>query len=283
MNRRVRAFNIAVQPLRLLGGEPDRLLFVRLRACIPDARRASEMFEPPSRTRWPMIRRRVLSLAAALLLVAGPAFADRHAAKGPPRHHPMEGVQIGDPALGKQLFRTKGCVTCHAVRGLGGGVGPDLGNLQHTHNIYQMAAVMWNHATQMQQVMDEKRFKRPEFKGDQMAHLLAYLHSLEVLGDVERGRTVFQQKGCARCHAIGGEGGKLGPALAPTSHPHPPIELAGVMWNHSPTMSAMMSALKMSRPVFEGTEMADLLAYLGIVQRQGRAEAPAHRPQKPGH
>lgn len=230
-----------------------------------------------------MIGQGVLSLAAALLLVAGPALAARHSANGPPRHHPMDGVQIGDPVLGKKLFQTKRCATCHAIKGAGASVGPDLGKLRHTHNIYQMAAVMWNHATQMQQVMEEKDVKRPEFKGDEMAHLLAYLHSLEVVGDVERGRAVFQQKGCARCHAINGEGGKFGPVLAPTSHPHPPIELAGMMWNHSPTMSAMMSALEIPRPVFEGTEMADLLAYLEIVQRQGGAAVSTHRPARHGH
>lgn len=231
-----------------------------------------------------MIRQRVLSLAAVLLLVAVPAFAARHAANGRElRHHPMEAAQIGDPALGKQLFRTKRCVTCHAIKGAGASVGPDLGKLQHTHNVYQMAAIMWNHSTRMREVMEATGIRRPEFKGDEMAHLLAYLHSLEVVGDVERGSAVFQQKGCNRCHAINGDGGKFGPALAPTSHPHPPIELAGMMWNHSPTMSAMMSALKIPRPVFEGTEMADLLAYLNVVQRQGRAEASTHPAAQHGH
>lgn len=231
-----------------------------------------------------MIRQRALSLAAALLLVAGPAFAARHGANGrEPGHHPMKGAQVGDPAVGKRLFQTKRCVNCHAIKDAGASVGPDLGKLRHTHNIYQMAAVMWNHATQMQRVMEEKGVKRPDFKGDEMTHLLAYLHSLEVVGDVERGRAVFQQKGCSKCHAINGEGGKFGPALAPTSHPHPPIELVGMMWNHSPTMSAMMSALKVPRPVFEGNEMADLLAYLNFVQGPGGAAVPTHRPAEHGH
>lgn len=125
---------------------------------------------------------------------------------------------------------------------------------------------MWNHAPHEQQAMEEKGIKRPEFKGDEMAHLLAYLHSLEVAGDPDRGKQLFASKGCFRCHAIQGEGGKIGPDLGRTTHPHPPIELVGMMWNHSPTMTAIMKAMGIERPTFEGNEMADLLAYLQRVQ-----------------
>ena len=139
------------------------------------------------------------------------------------------------------------------------------------------APVAWNHSTEMGTVMEAKRVKRPEFKGDEFAHLLAYLHNLSVVGDPERGRDVFEQKGCVKCHAIRGAGGKFGPELAGTTHPHPPIELAGMMWNHSPTMTAMMGALGIARPVFEGTEMADLLAYLNAAQRESTTGPTAKR------
>lgn len=226
------------------------------------------------------ILRKAFTLLGMLLLLAGlPAEAQQKAParKTPP--HRMEGMQVGNPAVGKQLFQKKGCINCHAIKGEGGAVGPDLGRIQHTHNIYQMASIMWNHSTQMRQVMEERGIKRPEFHGDEMAHLLAYLHSLEVAGDSKQGRFVFERKGCVKCHAINGEGGKIGPELAQTHHPHPPIELAGMMWNHSPAMTAMMGALGIPRPVFEGNEMADLLAYLDSVQRQtarGRAPASPH-------
>lgn len=219
------------------------------------------------------------ALAGLLVLLPGPpARARQH--EHP--HHRVEQVQVGNPVAGQQLFRAKGCVKCHAIRGEGGQVGPDLGRIQHTHNVYQMAAIMWNHAAQMTEVMAAQGIKRPEFKGDEMAHLLAYLHSLEVVGDPGRGRAVFVEKGCIKCHAIKGEGGKVGPELARTSHPHPPIELVGMMWNHSPTMSAMMGALGIPRPVFEENEMADLLAYLNAVQREA-AKGPPPPPAGHGH
>lgn len=221
------------------------------------------------------------ALAGLFVLVATlPPEAQQKAPSRSPSPHRMGSARVGNPAVGKQLFQRRGCVNCHAIKGEGGTVGPDLGKIQHTHNIYQMAASMWNHATQMTQVMEEKGIKRPEFRGDEMAHLLAYLHSLEVVGDPERGKAVFEQKGCVRCHAIQGEGGKIGPELARTSHPHPPIELAGMMWNHSPTMTAMMGALGIPRPTFEGNEMADLLAYLDAVQRRA---VRGHTPAAPRH
>jgi len=190
--------------------------------------------------------------------------------------HPMREAQVGDPAVGKQLFQKKGCINCHAIKGEGGTVGPDLGKIQHTHNIYQMASIMWNHSVQERKAMEEMGIRRPEFKGDEFAHLLAYIHSLEVVGNPEKGKLVFERKGCVRCHAIHGEGGKIGPELAQTSHPHPPIELVGMMWNHSPTMTALMQAMGIPRPTFQGNEMADLLAYLSAVQREAaRGHAPA--------
>lgn len=220
-----------------------------------------------------MVGRKGLALGGVMILLASlSAEAQGPTREGRPGHHPKDTVQVGNPLVGRQVFRVKGCVNCHAIKGEGGDVGPDLGRLRHTHNVYQMAAIMWNHSTQMRQAMEARGIKRPEFKGDEMAHLLAYLHSLEVVGDAERGRAVFVQKGCVRCHAIAGEGGKVGPDLARTTHPHPPIELAGMMWNHSPTMTAMMGALGIPRPVFEDNEMADLLAYLDAAQREAAAE-----------
>jgi cytochrome c2 len=226
---------------------------------------------------------KAVALPGVLLLVSAlPVGAQQKAPARTPPARRAEQVQVGNPVIGKQLFQKKGCVNCHAIKGEGGQIGPDLGRIQHTHNIYQMASIMWNHSTQMREAMEAKGIKRPEFKGDEFAHILAYLHSLEVVGDPEKGKVVFERKGCARCHAINGEGGKIGPELARTTHPHPPIELAGMMWNHSPTMTAMMGALGIPRPVFEGNEMADLLAYLGAVQRQS-ARGAGHPMQHHGH
>lgn len=186
-------------------------------------------------------------------------------------HHGMEEHGMadigGDPAIGARLFREKTCIKCHAIRGIGGDVGPDLGRLAHNHTNIRMAAILWNHAPIMARVMEERKIPRPTFQGPEMAHLIAYLHSIEVLGDPTEGKWVFERKRCSVCHAVGGVGGKIGPDLA-TGHPHPPAELVGQLWNHAVTMEAMMRAQGLPWPVFEDGEMADLLAYVVAVQQE---------------
>ena len=55
----------------------------------------------------------------------------------------------------------------------------------------------------------------------------------------QRGR-VFVQVNCAKCHAVQGRGGKVGPDLARTTRPHSFYELASAMWDHLPRMTARM-------------------------------------------
>lgn len=186
----------------------------------------------------------------------------------------MKGMTlIGDPAIGKRIFSEKGCIRCHSIKGSGGKVGPDLAQLMRSHNAVRMAAILWNHALPMAKKMEELGIQRPTFKGDEMAHLIAYLHSLEVLGNPEEGARVFERKQCIKCHAIGGVGGKIGPDLA-KAHPHPPDELVGLMWNHAITMWTMMKALDIPWSVFEVGEMADLLSYILKVQKEkGKEDA----------
>lgn len=182
------------------------------------------------------------------------------------KEHAMVGMG-GNPAIGATLFRVKGCSNCHSIKGVGGKIGPDLGMLRHNHTNVRMAAILWNHAPLMTKVMTELKVQRPLFKGAEMAHLIAYLHSLEVLGNPTNGKRVFERKRCVACHAVEGIGGNIGPDLA-KSHPHPPMELMGQLWNHAATMEALMKAQGIPWPVFEEGEMADLLAYIVSVQRE---------------
>jgi hypothetical protein len=59
-------------------------------------------------------------------------------------------VLWGDPQKGRKVYADHGCANCHAVRGVGGTLGPDLGRPPLYHKtVTQMAGVMWNHAPQM--------------------------------------------------------------------------------------------------------------------------------------
>jgi cytochrome c2 len=76
------------------------------------------------------------------------------------------------------------------------------------------------------------------------------------------GARVFEQKGCARCHAIGERGPRIGPDLGRVVFFGDVLDLAGAFWNHAPVMTQKMAALKIGRPVLASGEAADLVAFL---------------------
>ena len=62
-------------------------------------------------------------------------------------------VSPGDPNDGKLVFNQKGCIKCHAVRERGGEIGPALDDMDLSESVNDIAAMMWNHADEMQQAM----------------------------------------------------------------------------------------------------------------------------------
>ena len=64
-------------------------------------------------------------------------------------------------AAGSRVFGAKGCVKCHAVKGLGGSEGPDLGRTPKLRTFYDLAADMWNHGPAMVERMLELDIRRP--------------------------------------------------------------------------------------------------------------------------
>lgn len=182
----------------------------------------------------------------------------------------------GDAAAGRELFRSKGCIECHAVRGQGGVVGPDLAGVSGVDTPIEWAQVLWNHAPNM-----EKNFVRvgvswPRFEKHEMADLLAYIRQISggvrtehklLPADPKHGEELFRDKGCSRCHALQGQGGHVGPDLsAGRQSPMSIVGFAGEMWNHSPSMYREMSARGVNRPQFSGQDMADLMAFFNTLR-----------------
>ncbi len=175
-------------------------------------------------------------------------------------------VPAGQDALaGSRVFGLKGCVTCHAVKGAGGKIGPDLGRLERPHSFYDLASAMWNHLPRMAARMQALKIVRPRLDADDAANLIAFLYTLnyfEPAGDVAAGRTLFTRKRCVVCHQVEGVGGVVGPNLDFLRQVGSPIFVATAMWNHGPQMIELMRARGVVRPSFTGAELRDLLAYL---------------------
>ena len=197
-----------------------------------------------------------LILLSGLGLAVSPAFAS---------HESLSVLLPADPLEGSRLFTGKGCIRCHSVHGAGGTRGPDLGRRILNRPLLEIAGVMWNHSPAMEQVFQEKRVPRPRFEPGEMASLLSFLYylgSLDPPGNAATGARVFSQKGCETCHSLGGKGGSVGPKLDKYSRYTSPLFLTAALWDHGKRMAETMERLKVPRPTFQGTDIADLLAYI---------------------
>lgn len=206
----------------------------------------------------------MVTATAVCALVLLTALGAAHAQQPPPTP-----TQPFAPAWGLlagwDVFNGKGCGTCHALRGAGGGVGPDLGRIATGKSFFELGAAMWNHLPKMGARMRELRIERPTLTPRETADLIAFLFTAQYfdeLGDAKAGEKLFASKGCVQCHAIGGKGPKVGPDLGRVGHHVSLTAFAARMWNHGPAMWAKMKERGIEPPKLAGQDMADILAYL---------------------
>ena len=223
------------------------------------------------------------TLVVGLILFAGVGTATevRPAFGG---HESLSVLLPGNPLEGSRLFTGKGCLRCHAVHGVGGTTGPDLGRGILNRPLLEIAGVMWNHSPGMEHVFQEKRVARPRFEAQEMASLLAflyYLSSLDPPGDAAVGARLFRQKGCQTCHSLGGKGGSEGPELDKYSRYASPLYLTAALWNHGKVMAETMQEKRVPRPTFEGNDIPNLLAYIRSAGRgTERVYVPPGSPKR---
>jgi mono/diheme cytochrome c family protein len=209
---------------------------------------------------------RFLSVGTALL-VAGPGLA---------QDEPSVAQRA---AAGARVFGAQGCAGCHAVDGIGGGVGPDLARVAEPPTLSGITAAMWNHLPRMAARMREQGTPAPTLAPWDAADLIAFLFAIRYYsppGDAQVGAALFTDKGCIRCHQVDGAGGVIGPPLDGVGGGAPPIEIATALWNHAPAMHREMRARKIPRPTLSGGELGHLRAYLGDSATGGIADVVMH-------
>src|ERR1017187_6038967 len=112
----------------------------------------------------------------------------------------------GDSARGAKLFQSQQCVRCHAVNGVGGKVGIDLGrSVGRNYTPAQLASTMWNHAPVMWGAMNASGIQPPQLTPTDAADLFAFFYSARLfdrLGHVGRGRQAFASRQCGTCQGI---------------------------------------------------------------------------------
>jgi cytochrome c2 len=195
----------------------------------------------------------------------------------------------GNPGKGQEVFADKNCSKCHSLQREADfeKVGPSLRGYAKLSPI-QIAQAMWNHGPAMAEEFHQLGLSQPKFTNDEMANLLAYLQRAAALADAEpvyvqpgspnRGRTLFEQKGCARCHAIRGVGGLPDvPDLGKRREElvRSVTEVAGFMWNHGVAMWDRMRERQVPAVKFEKNEMADIISYLYFINYFDKPGDPA--------
>jgi len=173
-------------------------------------------------------------------------------------------LPLGNAKNGAELFRNKGCIRCHAVRGEGGNIGPDLGVSRSGDVVSQLAGAMWNHGPEMWQAMAATQSSFPELTSTEMSDLITYLHFssfADPAGDPKVGQRLFEEKGCGTCHGLVPEDDSLGLPVAEMEFRTAPDVIAA-MWNHTLEMEQAAEAAEIAWPQFRPGEMEHLVAFI---------------------
>lgn len=90
-------------------------------------------------------------------------------------------VPTMDPARGRQLFASKGCVVCHSVNGVGGEDAPplDASTMALPMNPFEFAARMWRGAEAMVAMQREELGEPISLTGAELADIIAFVHDAE--------------------------------------------------------------------------------------------------------
>lgn len=178
----------------------------------------------------------------------------------------------GDLYRGKILVEEKGCLTCHSIGDKGGGSGPAFDKLARYISPLYMAQTLWNHGPQMEDKMREKGLSLPKFEKGEIVDLSTYIQAASIginreevymsPGNPQKGKVVFLEKGCSKCHAVQGHGNDVGPDLNDIARGNSVAEIAAIMWNHSSAMRESMEEKNINWPKFSAKQMADLIAYM---------------------
>lgn len=220
-------------------------------------------------------RPRVLCLFSILVCVA-PAWKIRADGEEIPFYRLPE-----NPVTGGRIFMEKGCAQCHAIQGLGGTAGPDLGKVQAAWSFLDIAGVMWNHTPKMEAEFDRQKIVRPTFSSDEMFQLIAFVYFLNHFsepGDANQGELLFSKKRCISCHSIGKHGPDGKSPLDRFQIYRSPAFLGAALWNANKTMTRDMEEQGIPRPEYERNDILDLLAFIRRDARPLQEAYPVYLP-----
>lgn len=193
-----------------------------------------------------------------------------------------------DANRGAELFTKLACIQCHSVNGAGGSLAPDLGRLaDRDFTPASLAATMWNHAPTMWSAMRARGVVAGDMDEQAAADLFAYFYSVrffEKPGDAARGKRVFENAGCAKCHGLTRPIRPDTPPVSEWPSLNQPFALSEAMWNHMRPMLAATTSTRILWPTLSAQDLDDLLVYLrNLPTSQAPAEDFTITSGKRGH
>lgn len=178
----------------------------------------------------------------------------------------LAAVNGADSTRGSQLFTSLRCAQCHAVSGVGGKIGPDLGLIvDRNFTPASLAATMWNHAPTMWRAMRDQNIQPGNLDAQAAADLIAYFYSrryFEKPGDAARGKADFASKHCTDCHGITDSRNPAAKPVAQWQSLSRPVELVNAMWDHATQMKQEFATKKITWPELTSQDLTDMLVYL---------------------
>jgi mono/diheme cytochrome c family protein len=171
----------------------------------------------------------------------------------------------GNAERGWVVFQSR-CMQCHAVRGHGGAIGPELGPDHYLPlSPARFASLMWNHAPAMFTAGTANGLPPTPLQGADMVDLVAFLASLryyEPTGSPLIGEKVFALRGCAVCHGDKAQGTKLAPSLKTRAEAYTTASFTAALWRHGPEMLKHSEQNDVPWPMLQPADIGELVSFL---------------------
>jgi len=150
-------------------------------------------------------------------------------------------------------FQSAGCAKCHQTVEM-------LAAKVQGETLTEIAADMWNHAPRMAAAGASSS----PLPSGQMRDLVSSFWATTFFDDAGHpasGSRVFAAKNCTACHNDASSGA---PRLPITGRQFNGAAMISTLWRHGPRMLDQMKSKGLAWPRFDGTQMADLIAYLNL-------------------
>lgn len=197
----------------------------------------------------------------------------------PPSHAAAEATPL---PRGEAVYIAQGCPTCHRIDGMGGVTGPDLSDIGTRHDKSWIVQYLQDPTV----VLPRSQMPAHPLGESDVDAIADYLSGLTggVLAQgpsVEAGNTIYNDQGCAVCHAIQGVGGTLGPDLTDVGQRRDADYL--IQFTGNPK-SVDPNATMPPYPNLRGVELQSIALYLLSLSGKAPAALPTIPPSpSPAH